>query len=80
MISSGAQQKFLLQAGHTGWHPTSLEHQKNRKTFQKEQTLQVRAAPSFSTTGLWTALQNWFRIPEVERCDVFVFFCYIFAN
>lgn len=53
VISLGVQKKFLLQAGHTGWHPISLEHQKNLKIFQKEQTLQVSTATSISTIGLW---------------------------
>lgn len=59
VISLGVRKKFLLQAGHTAWHPISLEPQKNLKMFQKEQTPQVRAATSFSTIGLWIVAQNW---------------------
>lgn len=80
VISLGVQKKFLLQAGHTAWHPISLEPQKNLKMFQKEQTPQVRAATSFSTIGLWIVAQNWVRFPKVEHCHLSAFLCCIFTN
>jgi len=51
VISLEVQKKFLLPASRTEWHPIFLEHQKNHRIFQKEQTLQVRAATPTAWLG-----------------------------